>query len=171
MGRKKNQSSNCGLRKSTEITADTPLKATEQKFITEYLRTANKSYSALTAKLCDIHGKEVTMKNAVGAATYTLSKPNVQAEIKRIMDELREESIATAQEVMAYFTEVMRGNLKDQFGLEASLSERTKAAQELAKRTIDIENSAKKNSDAVVNVKIDWSRDKNEEDNNDEAEE
>ena len=44
---------------------------------------------------------------------------------------------------MEYLTKVMRGELKDQFGLEASLSERTKAAQELAKRTIDIENKLK----------------------------
>lgn len=34
-------------------------------------------------------------------------------------------------------TDVMRGKIKDQFDLDASLSERTKAAQELLKRNVD----------------------------------
>ena len=35
---------------------------------------------------------------------------------------------------MEYLTSVMRGEKKDQFDLDASLSERTKAASELARR-------------------------------------
>lgn len=171
MSRQKNPPNYKGIKKSPEITADTPLKATEQKFITEYLRTGNKSYAALTAGICDIHGKDITTKKAGGIANYILDKPNVQAEIKRIMDELRDESVATAQEVMAYFTDVMRGNLKDQFGLEASLSERTRAAQELAKRTVDLEMLAKKASDATISVNINWDRDEKKGDSNDETEE
>ena len=38
---------------------------------------------------------------------------------------------------MKYLTDVMRGKIKDQFDLDASLSERTKAAQELLKRNVD----------------------------------
>ena len=36
---------------------------------------------------------------------------------------------------MQYLTSVMRGEKKDQFDLEASLSDRTRAAGELAKRS------------------------------------
>lgn len=45
--------------------------------------------------------------------------------------------IADADEVMRFFTSVMRGEVKDQFGLDPSLKDRTDAAKELAKRTVD----------------------------------
>ena len=50
----------------------------------------------------------------------------------------------------------MRGEVKDQFGLDAPLSERTAAAKELAKRVIDVE----KDAEAVVpeiKVTLNWS--------------
>ena len=60
---------------------------------------------------------------------------------------------------MEYFTKVMRGEINDQFGLEAPLNERSKAAQELAKRTIDIENRMKGIPDQSVGIQIDWNMD------------
>lgn len=60
---------------------------------------------------------------------------------KRYLDERMmasdNEKIADANEVMEYLTRVMRGEEQDQFGLEVSIQERTRAAQELAKRLID----------------------------------
>ena len=38
---------------------------------------------------------------------------------------------------MQYLTSVMRGEVKDQFDLDAPLSERTRCAQELLKRNMD----------------------------------
>ena len=49
---------------------------------------------------------------------------------------------------MEYLTRVMRGEEKDQFDLEISIAERTKAAQELAKRIVD------NNTSADIHVKI-----------------
>lgn len=89
-----------------------------------------------------------------------LAQANIKAEIKRIMDEARNEAVANAQEVMQFFTAVMRGEVKDQFGLDATLSDRTKAAQELAKRTVDLENRKAGEPDQLVAIKLDWSRDK-----------
>lgn len=74
------------------------------------------------------------------------------------MMEARTQSVAAATEVMQYFTRVMRGEEKDQFGLDAPLSERTKAAQELAKRTVDIENRMNGVTDQKVEIKLNWSR-------------
>lgn len=74
------------------------------------------------------------------------------------MAEARTESVAAATEVMEYFTRVMRGEEKDQFGLDAPLSERTRAAQELAKRTVDLENRMAGVSDQKIEIKLDWSR-------------
>lgn len=134
-------------------TATTPLSPAEQRFLTEYIKTSNLKEAVIQA------GYKPT-----GKQTYSnigrriLGRPNVQAELERVMDELRKETVATAEEVMAYFTAVMRGELNDQFGLDAPLAERTRAAQELAKRTIDVENRAKGNADVNVAIKLDWNR-------------
>ena len=54
----------------------------------------------------------------------------------------------------------MRGNVKDQFQLDAPLAERTRAAQELAKRIIDPEIKTKQAkqifADNSLNVNIVW---------------
>lgn len=91
-------------------------------------------------------------------ASDILRKPYIAEEIKYRTDSAKKSSIATAQEVMEYFTKVMNGEIKDQFNLEAPLSERTKAAQELAKRTVDIENRLAGKEDAKVVISIDWKR-------------
>ena len=74
------------------------------------------------------------------------------------MRKLEKQTMATATEVMEYFTAVMRGEIADQFGLEASIADRTKAAQELAKRTVDIENREKGKADSMVEIKLNWRR-------------
>ena len=68
--------------------------------------------------------------------------------------------IADRNEVMQYFTAVMRGEVKDQFNLDAPLTERTRAAEALAKRLIDDPAKAKQNIAAQqVVVNIDFNRD------------
>ena len=51
-----------------------------------------------------------------------------------INERLESEKIADIQEVMEYLTSVMRGEVKDQFDMEVSVQDRTRAAGELAKR-------------------------------------
>lgn len=133
----------------------------EDKFINLYLELGNARQACIQAgfktKSPDIY------------ANRLLKKDKILEEIKFRRNKAYEESAATAQEVMEYFAKVMRGEIKDQFGLEAPLSERTKAAQELAKRTIDIDNrmAGKKDmSTPEISIKLDWTRnDKKEEDN------
>lgn len=84
------------------------------------------------------------------------SKDYLIDEIRWRLEALRKETIADADEILQYFTRVMRGEVKDQFGLDAPLSERTSAAKELAKRVIDVE----KDAEAVVpeiKVTLNWS--------------
>lgn len=45
-----------------------------------------------------------------------------------------EKRVADADEVLLFLSRTMRGEVKDQFGLDASLQDRIKAAQELMKR-------------------------------------
>lgn len=93
-------------------------------------------------------------------ATSFLKRPAVKEEINRIMEEIRKESVATADEVMQFFTSVMRGEVKDQFGLDATLSDRTRAAQEIAKRTVDIDNRNAGTPDQNISITLDWARNK-----------
>jgi phage terminase small subunit len=72
------------------------------------------------------------------SASHLLHMPAVKKEIARRTELIRDAQVADEHEVFAYFTAVMRGQVLDQFGLEASLQERTRAAECLAKRLIDI---------------------------------
>lgn len=88
----------------------------------------------------------IELGNATEAARRAgYKKPNVQGSqnleklsIKSYIDErinvLDETRIAKGEEVLEYLTKVMRGEEKDQFGLDASLQDRTKAAELLGKR-------------------------------------
>lgn len=135
------------------ITADTPLTPLEQKFVTNYVKCG-----IATQALKDA-GIQLKDAEAYRNMSYEMmNQANIKAEVARIVEELRKDTIATAEEVMTYFTAVMRGEIKDQFGLEAPLSERTRAAQEMAKRTIDIENRQKGEPDTLIAVRLDWER-------------
>lgn len=125
----------------------------ERRFCEEYIKTSNGAQSVMAA------GYNVSnIGSASVQANGLLKLPKIQKEIQRLLEEADADSIADAREVMQYFTAVMRGKVKDQFGLEASLAERSKAAQEIAKRTIDIDNKvrAAQNGDNTINIKIDW---------------
>ena len=61
-------------------------------------------------------------------------KPNCAAYIAKRTKPDEERRIASADEVLQFLTDVMLGKVKDQFGLDASLQDRTNAAKELMKR-------------------------------------
>lgn len=66
--------------------------------------------------------------------SQNLEKLSVSSYIAERQKQIEDSRIATIDEVMQYLTSVMRGEIKDQFDLEAPLAERTKAAQEILKR-------------------------------------
>lgn len=67
-------------------------------------------------------------------ANKTLKNPKIKEYVDERMKELEDKRIADAEEVLQYLTKVMRGEEKDQLGLDASLQDRTKAAELLGKR-------------------------------------
>ena len=136
--KKQNKQSN----KSTE------LNPRQEAFCHYYVETHNGADSARRAGY--------SPKTADATASRMLRMSNVAKKIAELTKEQQTASIATAQEVMEYLTKVMNGEIKDQFGLDAPLSERTKAAQELAKRTVDVEQRAKGTADAKIEIKLDW---------------
>ena len=66
--------------------------------------------------------------------SQNLEKLSVSTYIEERLKQIESERIATADEVLRYLTSVMRGETKDQFGLDASLQDRNKAAEMLGKR-------------------------------------
>ena len=126
----------------------TPLQA---RFIDAYVETGNGKQSVIEAGY--------NSKQPAQMAQKLLNTPHINEEIRYRLEQHKNESIATADEIMQYFTDVMRGKLLDQFGLEASLAERTKAAQELAKRQIDIPNKLAGNEAPKITITVDWGED------------
>lgn len=95
-------------------------------FCEEYLRTRNATKAAIVAGY--------SQKSARVLGSQLLTNINISAYIKSRLDEINAEQIASTDEVMRFFTSVMRGEEKDQFGLDAALSDRIKAGQEIMKR-------------------------------------
>lgn len=84
-------------------------------------------------------------------ANKTLKIPKVSQYITERTKPTEDKRIATGDEVMEFFTKVMRGEIKDAFGLDPSLADRKDAAKEIAKRTVDIE-ARKANVDIIKNM-------------------
>jgi len=108
--------------------------------------------------LDDLGYKYAKESSRYKSAKVILNKPNVKRRIRELMDEMKKTSIMTGEEVMEYFTAVTRGEIKDQFGLDAPLSERTAAAKEIAKRTIDIDLRKQGLDDHKLEINLNWER-------------
>jgi len=139
-----------------------PLTPLEAKFIDVYIETGNQRQAVIEA------GYKTSAPGQY--ATNLVKKDYIGNEIAYRLELHKQESIASSTEILQYFTKVMRGEIEDQFGLEAPLSERTKAAQELAKRQIDIANKIQGKDTATVKIQLDWGgMDDGEEDTESEA--
>lgn len=98
----------------------------QKRFCDYYLETGNATESAIKAG----YSKKYANTNASKLLHNTSIKPYIDKRLKQMDDE----RIAKPEEVLKYLTGVMRGETKDQFDLDASLQDRTKAAELLAKR-------------------------------------
>ena len=96
----------------------------QKAFADYYIETGNATESAKRAgyKHPNVQGAQNLEKLSISAYIAERTKPT------------EEKRIATGDEVMEFFTAVMRGEVKDQFGLDASLSDRLKAGDSLMKR-------------------------------------
>jgi len=64
-------------------------------------------------------------------ASRVLTNANVKAYIAERMKEIQNEKTADLEEVIRFFSSVMRGEVKDQFDLDATISDRLSAGREL----------------------------------------
>ncbi|MEG1106613.1 MAG: terminase small subunit [Eubacterium sp.] len=115
----------------------------QEAFVAFYIECGNAAEAARRAGYSKKTARAIGEKN--------LKNRKIKTAIKEQLEEMASKRLATAEEVMEYLTAVMRGEVKDQFGLDAPLSERTKAAVELAKRIIDkVDNDRSKDGQILA---------------------
>lgn len=114
----------------------------ESKFIANYIENGgDRKQAALKAGWSE--------KYSSTAGKKLMERDYIVSEIDYRMSQIEAESIATATEVMQYLTGVMRGDVKDQFGLDTSISDRTSAAKELVRRLDMQENQGKEQTTEI----------------------
>lgn len=98
----------------------------QKAFCDEYLKDLNgtRAYKEIykSAK------KDITARTN---ASKLLTNTNVKAYIAERMKEIQNEKTADLEEVIRFFSSVMRGEVKDQFDLDATISDRLSAGREL----------------------------------------
>ena len=126
----------------------------QKAFADYYIETGNASEAAKKAGY--------SAKRTDEAGRQLLRNTEVSQYIKERMDAVDKKRIASADEVIAFYTAVIRGEIKDQFGLDASLADRIKAADSLMKRynvADDRNRATKEKLDAVLRELHDASMD------------
>lgn len=113
----------------------------QKAFADFYIETGNASEAARKAGY--------SQKNANVNGPRLLAHAGIKEYINNRMAELESRRAMTADEVMLFYSAVVRGEVKDQFGLEVSVADRIKAADSLMKRFNAITPKAEKHSDTV----------------------
>lgn len=103
-----------------------PLTPKQIKFAEEYIKCGNATEAAKRAGY--------KPETAYHTGYENLRKPQISSYIAQRMAGQNNQLVAEADEVLRFYTSVMRGEIKDQFGLDPSLSDRLKAGDSLMKR-------------------------------------
>jgi phage terminase small subunit len=114
----------------------------QKAFADAYIETGNQTEAARRAGYSEKCAKQVASEN--------MTKPDVSAYIQSRMAELEAQRVASADEVMRFFSSVMRGEVKDQFGLDASLQDRLNAGKELMKRFAAVQDRMNSNEAKII---------------------
>ena len=98
----------------------------QKAFADEYLICGNATEAAKKAGYSEKTAGIIGFEN--------LRKPNVSEYIAERQKQIDDSRIADVKEVMQFYSSVLRGEIKDQFDIDASLSDRLAAGRELMKR-------------------------------------
>lgn len=96
----------------------------QKAFADEYLICGNATEAARKAGYKQPHVQ----------GSQTLEKLSVSSYIAERQKQIESSRIADVKEVMQFYSAVMRGEVKDQFDMDASLTDRLSAGRELMKR-------------------------------------
>lgn len=114
----------------------------QKTFADAYIETGNASEAARRAGYSHPYSQSTRLLENVGISAY----------IKERLSDIDAQRVASADEVMRFFSSVMRGEVKDQFGLDASLQDRLNAGKELMKRYSAVKPNAEKASARVDSI-------------------
>ena len=122
----------------------------EKAFIDSFVECKNATQAVIEA------GYKNKNPRVLGSAL--LSKTHISEEISYRLKAMESARIASATEVLQFYTSVMRGEILDQFGIEASLDTRIKAANELAKHQIELpmKLESKQNSNQIGSIQLNF---------------
>lgn len=98
----------------------------QRAFADAYLKSGSAAEAARQAGYSE--------RSARTTGARMLANADVKALIASRLDAAEARAIADSDEVLRFLSSVMRGEVRDQFGLDPALSDRIKAAQELLKR-------------------------------------
>lgn len=102
------------------------LRGKQKKFADEYLLSWNAADAARKAGYSE--------DSAASIGSENLRKPHIAAYIRARAQARDAVTVAAEEELMAFLSSVVRGNVMDQFGLEPTLADRLRAAENLMKR-------------------------------------
>ncbi len=98
----------------------------QKAFADEFLKCGNATEAAKRAGYSEQSARQMGTEN--------LSKPSISSYIQERQKQIDDERIADIAEIQRFYSAVLRGEVKDQFGLDASLETRIAAGRELMKR-------------------------------------
>lgn len=98
----------------------------QKAFADEYLISGNITESAKKAGYSEKTARVIGQEN--------LQKPAVLSYIAERQKQIDDSRIADVKEVLEFYSSVLRGKVKDQFDMDAALSDRLAAGRELMKR-------------------------------------
>ena len=128
----------------------------QRRLCEEYLIDGNASQAAIRAGY--------SKRSATVVSTTLMKNPQVQAYLKKLLDELHSAKVANAQEVLEYLTSIMRGEQREQTlqligdgmqditAIDVAAKDRLKAAELLGKRYGIFNETVGVTMDAVVIV-------------------
>lgn len=137
--------------------------AKQQRFCDEYLIDLNATQAAIRAGYSEKAARQIGTEN--------MSKPAISEYIEKRMKEKEDALIAKQDEVLKYFTSVMRGESKssvlarDETGADRVIEkppdekERTKAAENLGKYYALFTEKVDQDVDMKLNITIDYGDD------------
>ena len=122
---------------------DRKLTPKQRAFADYYIETGNATEAYIRAGY--------NKKGARANSARLIANDSIKQYIDERLSKIEDARIAKGEEVLQYLTKVMRGEEKDQFGLDASLQDRTKAAELLGKRYRLFVDKVESDLNATVN--------------------
>lgn len=114
----------------------------QKAFADEYLICGNATEAARKAGYKQPHVQ----------GSQNLGKLSVSSYIAERQKQIESSRIADVKEVMEFYSAVMRGEVKDQFDMDASLTDRLSAGRELMKRYEKADNTKNESLDRLDEI-------------------